>query len=112
MSIVDRLRRLLAGEGTHDTHPVDGGGECTTCRPISCLEAIERVHEYLDGELEEAAAGDVAHHFRVCQRCYPHLRLEERFRAALREAQGKEVCPDHLKTRVMEILAVEAGKEG
>jgi len=111
MSVVERLKRLLAVGGSRHPHPLDGDGEGTTCRPIPCMEAIERIHAYLDGELEEATASDVAHHFKVCQRCYPHLRLEERFREALREAQKRETCPDHLRSQVLEILAVEAKQE-
>jgi len=107
MSFVDRMKRLLVSGGS-DLHHHAEEGECATCRPISCMEAIERVHEYLDGELEEAAASDVAHHFKVCQQCFPHLRLEERFRAAIRDSQKGERCPDHLRAQVLEVLAVEA----
>ncbi|MGW8268585.1 MAG: zf-HC2 domain-containing protein [Longimicrobiales bacterium] len=112
MSFADRLKRLLTGGGTDLPHPAEGEGECGTCRPISCAEAIERIHEYLDGELEEAAASDVAHHFRVCQQCFPHLRLEERFREALRDAQRTEKCPDLLRAQVLELLSVEARQKG
>jgi mycothiol system anti-sigma-R factor len=70
------------------------------------------VHEYLDGELEEASAADVAHHFKVCQKCFPHLRLEERFREALRKSRSREQCPDHLRAQVLALLAVEGPEEG
>jgi len=84
----------------------------TTPRRRASVRAIERVHEYLDGELEETAASDVAHHFKVCQQCFPHLRLEERFREAIRDAQETERCPEHLRAQVLEILAVEAKQRG
>lgn len=112
MSFADRLKRLLTGGESDLSHAADAEGECAACRPISCVEAIERIHEYLDGELEEATASDVAHHFRVCQQCFPHLRLEERFREALRDSQRKEKCPDRLRAQVLELLAVEARQKG
>jgi mycothiol system anti-sigma-R factor len=111
MSFFQRLRRLLGGESDHQSHSEEGEEDCTSCRPISCLEALERVHEYLDGELDEAPAADVAHHFNVCQKCFPHLRLEERFRETLRKSGVKDQCPEHLRLQVMELLAAE-GREG
>jgi mycothiol system anti-sigma-R factor len=112
MSFFERLRRLLGGEGDHHPHSREGEEECATCRPISCVEALERVHEYLDGEMDEASAADVAHHFNVCQGCYPHLRLEERFRETLRKSGARDECPEHLRLQVMELLAAESREGG
>jgi anti-sigma factor (TIGR02949 family) len=103
MSLVDRLKRILGGGG--DDEP-------GSPHPISCIEALERVHEFLDGEMEEADAADVAHHFRICQKCYPHLRLEERFREALLRAQAAERCPEEVRAQVMEVLGAEAAEGG
>ncbi len=111
MSFFDRVRRLLGGESEHFSHSEEGAEGCTMCRPISCLEALEKVHEYLDGELDETSAADVAHHFDVCQKCFPHLRLEERFRETLLKSGARDQCPEHLRLQVMELLAAE-GREG
>jgi len=111
MSFFERLKRLVGGGGNGQPHHEGEDGSCPSCRPISCMEALERVHEYLDGELTEDSYQDVAHHFEVCQKCYPHLRLEERFREALRQSREKEKCPDHLRTQVLDLLASEAGRE-
>lgn len=99
MSFFDRLRRLL-GEAP-------GGEGASECKPISCMEAMARVHEFLDGELEEISHEEVAQHFAVCQKCYPHLRLEERFREALKRSQKEEACPEHVRSKVLELLATE-----
>lgn len=112
MSFLDRLKHLLGGNGNGPSHPEDGEGECPSCRRISCTEALERVHEYLDGELDGASAADVAHHFKVCQKCFPHLRLEESFREALRNSGARDRCPDHLRNHVLELLAAESGERG
>ncbi len=112
MSILRRLRRLLAGlpnGGQGGGGEGSGGGQG---EPISCQEALARVHEYLDGELDETSHRQVAHHFAVCQRCYPHLRLEERFREFLHHHAGQEErAPDHLKEKVLELLASEGERE-
>jgi mycothiol system anti-sigma-R factor len=76
------------------------------------MEAMAKVQEYLDGELEGVSHEEVAHHFSVCQQCYPHLRLEERFRELLHRSQDGEACPESLREQVLGLLASEAGEEG
>ncbi len=112
MTLVERLRKLLGvgGEEAPLPHPEDE--ECPACQSISCMEAMEKVYEYLDGELDEVSHRDVAHHFSVCKRCYPHLKLEERFMDLLHRAQTQERAPGHLRDQVLEVLAAEASKQG
>jgi len=69
---------------------------------------MAKVHEYLDGELDGSSHEEVAYHFSICQKCYPHLKLEERFRELLQRSQAGEACPEHLKEQVLELLAAEA----
>ena len=110
MSFFERLKRLL---GSSDSPARPSGateGGSGAGEPISCMEALERLHEYLDGELESASHEEVAQHFSMCQKCYPHLRLEERFREALQRTKDEEACPEHVKSQVLELLAAEAGE--
>jgi anti-sigma factor (TIGR02949 family) len=72
---------------------------------ISCKEALRFLSEFLDGELEDAPKAQVEAHFEVCQRCYPHLKLESSFRAALQRACGGPCAPPELKSRLMAALA-------
>lgn len=108
MSFFDRLKRLLGGVGTHADQPGGNGKVSTDCKPISCMEALERLHEYLDGELDGVSHEEVAHHFSMCKRCYPHLQLEERFKNLLHRSQEGETCPDRVRSQVLELLATEA----
>lgn len=71
---------------------------------VPCEEALARMYEFMDGELDEVAREEVAAHFEVCARCYPHLRFEERFRARVHEAAHRPEVPDGLRDRVLEIL--------
>jgi mycothiol system anti-sigma-R factor len=73
------------------------------------MEALERIQEYLDGELSQVSHQEVAHHFSVCQRCYPHLRLEEQFRELLSRSHENAHCPEHVRGRVLELLSTEDG---
>lgn len=72
---------------------------------ISCRDAIELIYEYLDGELGDVSAEEVRAHFEACKRCFPHLKLEESFLAAVQRASGGEAAPPQLRSRVMELLS-------
>ncbi len=98
MSFLERLRGIL-GRGAN------GAGASVRPEMISCREALSVVCEFLDGELEEASHARVKAHFGVCRRCYPHLKLEESFRVALRKAAVGEEAPPELKARIGEILS-------
>ena len=97
--IFDAIRRWMGGKPRDE-----GDGEM-----ISCEEALSRIYEFLDGELDEMTHEEVERHFRVCTRCYPHLRLEQSFREALHRAVEGEEAPPELKERVLEIMGDDEG---
>ena len=97
MSFLDRLKSLFTGTAQN------GSGSMPPM--ISCKEALGVVHDFLDGELDDVPREQVKAHFDVCQRCYPHLHLEEAFQEAIRRAAAKEQAPDGLKAKLMELLA-------
>lgn len=115
MGFLDRLKKLVGAGGNGATTPEreasDTGG-ATDPGEITCMEALERVHEYLDGELDGLSHEEVAQHFAVCQRCYPHLRLEERFRELLHRVEAEAEAPRQLREQVLELLAAEANGGG
>ena len=110
MNFFDRLRRLLGGSEP-SVSPSGGEGMVATApKMLTCMEAAAKLQEYLDGELDGVSHEEVAHHFSICQKCYPHLRLEERFRSLLQRSQENEACPEHVKKQVLELLAAETRK--
>lgn len=72
---------------------------------ISCQDALERIYEYLDGELEHAPEEEVRAHFEACRRCFPHLKLEESLRAAVKRACCGQEAPPELREHLMELLS-------
>lgn len=97
MGLVDRLRALLGGSRRD---AADSAGS----EMISCEEAISVLYEYLDGELDAAPSERVRAHFDACARCYPHLRMEESFRSAVRRASGTKSVPPGLRERLLDLL--------
>lgn len=77
-------------------------------RQIDCLEALEKLYEYLDGELEAPSCDEVRAHMDICQHCYPALAIEESFRDAVKRCRKGEAAPDHLRDQILRIIEREA----
>lgn len=98
----ERLRQVL-GLG----RPGDGGqGNGPS---ISCQDALERLYEFLDGELEAGERAEVEKHFEICARCYPRLLFERSFLQGLERLQEGGEAPSDLKERVLEMISREGG---
>ncbi len=106
MNFIERLKRLL---GAAEARREEAGGPtaCTGTDAITCMEALEKLYEYLDGELEGASGEQVSRHLEICKCCFPHLQLEKSFREAVLRVQTGEVCPEEVKQRVMDSLMAE-----
>ncbi len=92
--IFDALKRMFGGKGAPEG--------------ISCEEALRQLHEFMDGELDTLSCQQVEEHFELCKRCYPHLRLEERFRERIQRALRRDACPESLRQKVLESLVEES----
>jgi len=99
MSLFDSFKRVF-GAGTNGGSEQGHGPEAITCQ-----EALRLVHDFIDGELENVSHVEVEKHFEVCQRCYPHLRLEQSFREAVRRACARDKAPPELRERVLHIVS-------
>lgn len=93
------IKRLFGREGTPP------GGSNGDSGMISCQDALERLYEYLDQELDASWQERVQAHFDVCARCYPHLTFEKSFLDAVRNTEPSEGPPPELKGRILELLA-------
>ncbi len=78
---------------------------------LSCQEALQRIYEYLDGELPPRVTDEVRRHIEICEGCYPEVKLTSELREALqRAARGQPCCPDDLRDRVAAMLRQEAAR--
>lgn len=103
MSIFDKVKGLFGGASAGESQGMD-------LEILSCEEALRLVHEYLDGELDAVPEKQVKQHFDMCEKCYPHLRLESSYRDAVRRAAAGEKAPPELRAKVIKLLAeAEAG---
>lgn len=106
MTFIERLKRLL-GAAEARREEASEPTACTGADAITCMEALEKLYEYLDGELEGVSGEQVSKHLEICKSCFPHLQLEKSFREAVHRVQAGEVCPEEVKQRVMDSLMAE-----
>lgn len=98
--IFDAIRKWFGSDGGSSAN----GGNVADGGMISCEDALSRLYEFLDGELDDLTRDQVRAHYEVCRRCYPHLAAERAFKAALQRAMEGRRAPPELRHRVLDLL--------
>jgi anti-sigma factor (TIGR02949 family) len=78
-------------------------------RPIDCEEALERLYDYLDGELTAARSEQVRRHLERCAPCLKLSKFESAYVRFLEARARTRSAPDHLRRRILERLLFEGG---
>lgn len=92
----------MGEDDQREKEPRGGGG--AGVQEISCEEALSRLYEYLDGELEDVEAEEVRRHLEICKKCYPLFNFERLFLDFIRDRGGQPVRDERLRDRVREML--------
>lgn len=85
-----------------------GGDDAGPPGGVSCEEALSRVYEYLDGELEREMQERIHRHLEICRRCYPCFDFERLFLDYVREKGAAAEHRERLEQRVRRMLDEEA----
>ena len=88
------------------THDACTGGDPDM---IDCDEVLERLYEFLDGELTPDREHEVRHHLEKCGPCLQVREFEEAYVRFLEARARAECAPDHLRKRILEHLLFEPG---
>ena len=70
---------------------------------INCEEALRRLAEFLDGELEEAHRRDVERHLAFCRSCFSRAEFERRLQSQL-EALRHQPVPTPFEERIRTLI--------
>lgn len=71
---------------------------------IGCLEAIETLYAYLDGELDgKVTIEQVEEHIQHCRSCYSRKDVERALTEHLRRA-NRQKSPESLQARLQQLL--------
>jgi len=71
---------------------------------IPCDEAVRRVYEFLDSELDATWQERVRRHLEVCRRCYPLFNFERAFLEHIRSRGHPVERSEELVTRIRAAL--------
>ena len=74
---------------------------------IDCTTAVQRLWDYLDGELDARRMTEVEAHLAACRRCPGHFAFAQSLIDRLAAARAESVPPDALQRRVREALEAE-----
>jgi anti-sigma factor (TIGR02949 family) len=82
----------------------DAGKRC------DCGEALEKLYDFLDGELPGATRDEIGAHLERCRACWPQFNFERLFLDRLAAAgECCEPCPE-LAERIRAVLDLEGSK--
>jgi anti-sigma factor (TIGR02949 family) len=62
-------------------------------QPINCEEALQRLFEYIDHELDGHKHEEMDDHLSRCLSCYSRLEFEQKLRQHLKQATGEKAPP-------------------
>jgi mycothiol system anti-sigma-R factor len=70
-----------------------------------CREVLERTYLYLDGELLSASERlEIQGHLEACRPCLERYGLEQELQSLLAKLKNRDVCPQRLRFKIMELL--------
>ena len=74
---------------------------------VPCEEVVQRVYEYLDGELDAEWNDRIRDHIRMCRKCYPYFNFERIFLDHVRSRQIAPERSERLERRIRSALRDE-----
>ena len=86
----------------HDSLTPSAGSRGRT----DCSEALLRVYEYLDGELDSNDCAKIQEHLDECAPCLEEYNLDTTLKALIRRSCGSEHAPDTLRTTIMSRISM------
>ena len=76
-------------------------------RQIDCDEAEERLHRFLDRELEGAEIAEVQAHLQNCEECRSKFRFEDSFKKLVLTHSSDQRAPAGLRERLAQRARLE-----
>lgn len=93
----------------HQSHPQGATSHHTKGdgTHVDCDSALDKLFDFLDGELDDAFESRLQAHVERCSHCFEVAAFERKFLEALKAARGEEKCPKALRDRVLIMLRTE-----
>jgi mycothiol system anti-sigma-R factor len=78
---------------------------CGQPHEVDCLDVLEQVYLYLDGEIDEAHRQEVRDHIDECSPCLRQFGIEQEVKALVARCCGGESAPQALRDRLTVTLS-------
>ena len=75
--------------------------------PPECLEVLNHVWDFLDGQLNEERTERLRAHIAECHQCFEYKTFQENFRDAVHTLAHRPGAPAELRERVLDGLRQE-----
>ncbi len=77
---------------------------------VDCVEAVQQLYSYLDGQLTSERRREISVHLDLCAPCGGAVEFEKELRAVI-ASRCRDRVPDALVARIAEALQREAGND-
>ena len=71
-----------------------------------CEHVLERVHEFLDNELDDASGDAIRQHLSDCEPCLDAFDVEQAVKSLVHRKCGNETAPSHLRAKIITQMIV------
>lgn len=73
---------------------------------MTCKEAVNKLHEYLDNELDNVTTEQIKKHLDLCRLCCDHFEFEKTLKDLVHKCCSSAKAPDILKEKILKSLNV------
>ena len=74
-----------------------------------CVRALESVHAFLHGELQDPDADLIRHHLHACERCMENFEIESTITEMIQRSQPTTSAPSTLTARIQTLRITRKG---
>ena len=85
------------------TNDTDSNDDKSNIEEIDCLEAIELLYAYLDGELDGNDLAKFEYHMGHCRSCYSRSELEGALNKRIQKSANGQ-APESLQNRLRDLI--------
>ncbi|HBC47133.1 MAG TPA: mycothiol system anti-sigma-R factor [candidate division Zixibacteria bacterium] len=71
---------------------------------MTCEEAVRKLYEYLDHELDTTTAQQLDKHLEICKSCCDHFEFERKVKTLIKDSCFDEKAPQLLKDKIRDTL--------
>jgi anti-sigma factor (TIGR02949 family) len=72
---------------------------------MTCEEAVHKLHEYLDHELDHVTADQVERHLEICKTCCDHMEFEKHMKKLVHQCCCEQKAPTFLREKIIDKLS-------